>query len=63
MFKESNFVSDRTVTMQFTKMQNEIYGSLLTIQYHIKCTNPLYSKFASNKFSFAANFTRSLLMF
>ena len=37
--------------MQFSKMQYEIYGSLVTIQYTTKCTNPLYPKFTSNKFS------------
>ena len=51
IFKQSNFVSDRTITMQFTKMQNEIYGPLVTIPYHAKCTNPLYPNFTSNKFS------------
>ena len=30
-------------------MQNSIYGSFVTIQYHTKCTNPLYSKFTSKK--------------
>ena len=50
-FKQSNFVSDKTTTMQFRKMQNEIYGSFVTIRYQNKCTNPLYSKFTSNKFN------------
>ena len=50
IFKHSSFISDRTTTMQFTKMQNEIYGSLVTIQYHAKCTDPLYPKFTCNKF-------------
>ena len=45
------FVSDRTINMQFSRMQNKIYGSLVTIQYHIKCTNPFYPKFTSKKFS------------
>ena len=45
------FVSDRTTNMQFSGMQNKIYGSLVTIQYHTKCTNPLYPKFTSKKFS------------
>ena len=49
--KQSVFVSDRTTNMQFSKMQNKIYGPLVTIQYHTKCTNPLYSKFTSNKIS------------
>ena len=35
--------------MQFTKMQIEIHGSLVTIPYHTKCTDPLYSKFTSKK--------------
>ena len=51
IFKQSKFVSERTITMQFTKLQNEIYGSLVTIQYHTKCTYPLYSKFTCNTFS------------
>ena len=51
IFKQSKFVSDRTITLLLTKMQNEIYGSLVTIQYYTKCTNPLYSKFTSKKFS------------
>ena len=45
------FVSDRTTNMPFSRMQNKIYGSLVTIQYHTKCTNPLYPKFTSKKFS------------
>ena len=48
-------------------MQNEIYGSLATIQYHAECINPVYGKFRQAiKFvfiSFAANLTRSLLAF
>ena len=47
-------------------MQNEIYGSLVTIQYHTKYTEPLYPKFTSKIFSvyiFAATFTWSLHMF
>ena len=31
IFKQSNFVTDRTTTMQFRKMQFEIFGSL--VQY------------------------------
>ena len=61
------FVSDRTTNMKFSKMQNKIYGSLVSMQYHTKCTNPLYSKFTSKQFSlylfFAATFIKSLLMF
>ena len=34
-----------------TSWQNEIYGSFVAIQYHIKCANPLYPKFPSNKIS------------
>ena len=34
--KQSKFVSDRTIALQFTKLQNEIHGSLVTIQYHTK---------------------------
>ena len=45
------FVSDRTTTMQFSRMQNKIYGSLVVIQYHTICTNPLYQKFTSKTFS------------
>ena len=45
------FVSDRTINIQFSRMQNKIYGSLVTIQYHTKCTNPLYPKFTSKKIS------------
>ena len=37
--------------MQFSKMENKIYGSLVTIQYHTKCANPLYPKFTSKKIS------------
>ena len=35
--------------MQLSKMQNEIYWSLVMIQYHAKGTNPLYPKFKNNK--------------
>ena len=35
--------------MQFIKMQIEIHGSLVTIQYYTKCTDPLYPKFTSKK--------------
>ena len=51
--KQSNVVSDGTINMQFSKhgkIQYEIDGSLVTIQYHTKCTNPLYPKFTSNTF-------------
>ena len=50
IFRQSNFVSNRTTTMQFSIIWNEVYRSLDTIQYHTKCTNPLYTKFTSNKF-------------
>ena len=46
--------------MKFSKMQNKIYGSLVSKQYHTKCTNPLYPKFTSKKLAFilfAATFT------
>ena len=49
---QSIFVSDRTTNMQISEMQNAIYGSLVTIQYHAKCNNPLYQKVKSNKFCF-----------
>ena len=49
--KQNIFVSDRTTNMQFSKMQNKIYGPTVMIQYHTKCTNPLYPKFTSKKFS------------
>ena len=45
----SIFVSDRTSYISFSKMQIEIYGSLVTIQYHTKCTNPHYPRFTSKK--------------
>ena len=47
--------------MQLSKMPNEIYRSLVTKQYHTKCTNPLYPKFTSNKFS-AYNFCCNLYL-
>ena len=55
IFKQIIFVIDRIITMQFTKMQIEIHGSLVTIQYYTKCTDPVYPKFTSKKFS-ALNF-------
>ena len=36
--------------MLFNKMQIEVHGSLVTIQYYTKCTDPLYPKFTSKKF-------------
>ena len=27
-------ISDKTTNMQFSRMQNKIYGSLVTMQYH-----------------------------
>ena len=39
-------------------MQIKIYWSLVTIQYHTKCTNPHYPKFTSEKmgvYSFCCN--------
>ena len=65
--KQSIFVSDRTAKMQFSTIQNKIYGPFVMVQYHTKCTNPLYPKFKSenNKclYFVAAAFTWSLLMF
>ena len=55
IFKQIITVIDRIITMQFPKMQIEIHGSLVTIQYYTKCTDPLYPKFTSKKFS-ALNF-------
>ena len=46
------FVSDRPTHMQFRKMQNVIYGSMVTIQYHAKCTNLFTQKFTSKKIAF-----------
>ena len=45
--------------MQFTKMQIEIHGSLVTIQYYTKYTDPLYPKFTNQKIS-ALNFCGNL---
>ena len=63
---QSMFVSDRTTNMQVSKMKNKVYWSFVTIQYRTKCNNPLYQKFANNKFCvftfFVANLTRSLLI-
>ena len=50
--KQSIIVSDRTANVQFSKLQNKIYRSVVTIQYHTKYTNPLYPKFTSKKISF-----------
>ena len=47
---QSSFVSNRTTIMQCSKIQNEIYRSLVTIQYHAKWNNSLYRKVTSNKF-------------
>ena len=66
IFKQTIFVIDRIIAIQFTKMQIKIHGSLVTIQYYTKSTDPLYPKFTSKKFSasiFAETFTRSLLKF
>ena len=52
IFKQSNFVTDRTTTMQFRKMQFEIFGSLVPIQYHSKCTYHLNPNFISLIFVF-----------
>ena len=34
-FQTKYFVADVTANMQFNKRQNRIYGSLITIQYHM----------------------------
>ena len=51
IFKQSISVSDRSNNMQFSKIQNKIYGPLVTIQYHTKCTYPHNPKFTSKFFS------------
>ena len=35
--RNSSFVFDRTTYLQFSRMHKEVYGSLVTIQYHAKC--------------------------
>ena len=45
-------LSDRITNMQFSKTQNAIDGSLVTIQYRAKCNKPLKQKVTSNKFCF-----------
>ena len=45
-----SLVSDRT-NIKFSKMQNKINGSSVTIQYHNKCTNLPYPKFTSKTIS------------
>ena len=45
------FLSDRTINVQFSRMQNKMYRSLVTIHYHTKCTSPLYPKLKSKNFS------------
>ena len=43
--KKSNIVSDRTTKYAIkNNVKNEIYGSLVTIQHHTKCTNLLSPK-------------------
>ena len=59
IFKQIIFVIDRIITMQFTKMHIEIHGSLVTIQFYTKCTDPLYPEFTSKKNS-ALNFCYNL---
>ena len=49
---QRGFAIDRTTTLQISKMENEIYGSLVTTQYHVKCNSPLYRKFTSSKIAF-----------
>ena len=41
IFKQIIFVIDRIITVPCTKKQIEIHGSLVTIQYYTKCTDPL----------------------
>ena len=66
-FQTNTFVFDRTTNLRFNKMQNEIYGSLVTIQYHAKCSNPFFRKFTRTKICFciffAANLTWSIAYF
>ena len=50
-FQTIFFFIGRIITMQFTKMQIEFHGSLVTIQYYSKYTDPLYQKFTSKIFS------------
>ena len=38
--KQDILVSNRNTILQFSKMQNQIYGSLATIPYHAKSTHP-----------------------
>ena len=47
--KQGSFAFNRTTNLQFRIMQSEIYGSLVTIQYHAECINPLYQNFTSNR--------------
>ena len=47
-FQPKYFVADRTIKMQFSKMQMKFYST--TIQHHAQCNNPLYPKFTINKF-------------
>ena len=50
-YKQSIFVFDRTTNLQLSKMQSEIYESLVTIQYHAECIKPLfiYRMYTNNK--------------
>ena len=50
---KSMFVSDRTTNMQCSRIQNEIYGSVVTGQYHAKCNNPPYPNVTSKNLIFA----------
>ena len=40
-FSRLVFESDKNINMQLNKIQNDIYGSLITIQYRVKYNNPL----------------------
>ena len=39
-FQTKYSVSDRNTSLQFSKINNKIYSSLVTIQYYAKCNNP-----------------------
>ena len=46
------FAFNISTNLHIIKKQNEIYESLVTIQYHAKCNNPFYQNFTSNKICF-----------
>ena len=49
--------------MKLKRIENQIYGSIVTVQYLTKCTDPRYQKFTIKPdfIHFAANMTWSLL--